>query len=248
MRSLFEKVWDRHVVRDEPQADSVEELAARYVDEIQRVQPHGPYFILGWSVGGQLAHAAAVALQNAGEEVAYLGIMDAGIVEPEFADALSEPTPTTVEAAPATDESGAVVDLLGGWRDLFDLGDEVTAGSADDVAAVIREQIASMGLLEEGQVDRIMASFAKSAEIAQAYQPSAYRGAVQVFTATADKDDPTVIADSWRPYVRGAIVNVDVDTHHLGMADAESLRIIGPEIQRGLEAAAQPTNIRRRTD
>jgi hypothetical protein len=32
------------------------------------------------------------------------------------------------------------------------------------------------------------------------------------------------------------------------MADAESLRIIGPEIQRGLEAAAQPTNIRRRTD
>ena len=139
------------------------------------------------------------------------------------------------------------MDLFGGWRDLFDLGDQVTAGSPDDVAAVIREQIASMGLLEEGQVDRIMASFAKSAEIAQAYQPGAYRGAV-AFTATADKDDPTLVANSWRPYVVGPIVNVDVDTHHLGMADTESLRIIGPAVQRGLEAATQPSNVRRRTD
>ena len=136
------------------------------------------------------------------------------------------------------------MDLLGGWRDLFDLGDQVTAGSPDDVAAVIREQIASMGLLEEGQVDRIMASFAKSAEIAQAYQPGAYRGAVQVFTATADRTTHAGRVCKRLASVRGR-PDRQRRRRHTSSGHGRhrvALRIIGPAVQRGLEAATnRPT-------
>ncbi|MCL2533503.1 MAG: amino acid adenylation domain-containing protein, partial [Nocardiaceae bacterium] len=42
-----------------PDFDSVQQLAHRYVEEIRVVQPHGPYNLLGWSLGGVIAHAMA---------------------------------------------------------------------------------------------------------------------------------------------------------------------------------------------
>ncbi|MFM1726530.1 amino acid adenylation domain-containing protein [Rhodococcus sp. PAM 2766] len=53
------------------------ELAARYVDHVRRIQPHGPYHLLGWSLGGNIAHEMAVRLRDLGEDVASLSILDA---------------------------------------------------------------------------------------------------------------------------------------------------------------------------
>ncbi|MDQ1286859.1 MAG: hypothetical protein QG622_424 [Actinomycetota bacterium] len=55
---------------------SVESMARRYVAEIRRVQPHGPYQIAGHSFGGLVAFEAAHRLRDAGEEVALLGLLD----------------------------------------------------------------------------------------------------------------------------------------------------------------------------
>ncbi|NED67304.1 hypothetical protein G3I15_40890, partial [Streptomyces sp. SID10244] len=68
---------DPHVVSGEPSAATVDELAVRYVEEMRRVSPDGPYHLLGWSLGGHVAHAMATMLQADGAEVAFLGIMDA---------------------------------------------------------------------------------------------------------------------------------------------------------------------------
>ncbi|MFH4082186.1 thioesterase domain-containing protein, partial [Acinetobacter baumannii] len=43
---------------------------------IRAVQPEGPYHLVGWSFGGQAAHAVATLLQDKGEEVALLAVMD----------------------------------------------------------------------------------------------------------------------------------------------------------------------------
>ncbi|GAB08435.1 putative non-ribosomal peptide synthetase [Gordonia araii NBRC 100433] len=237
---------DPHVVLDEPEASSVEELAARYAREIRAVAPHGPYHLLGWSIGGYLAHAVAVELQRAGESVAYLGLMDSIALGGDVATDGSPEVDAHTEADAA--------DLLGGWRELFDLGDDVTASSPEEVADVVRQQIAGMGLLDAGQVDRVMDSFANSAQIGAEYRPDVFDGSLQVFTATADKPDPAAVAASWRPYVTGGIANVDVDTHHLGMADADALPVVGPALQRGLDAVdrdvprvRRSSNVKRRT-
>ncbi len=55
---------------------TVEAMAAHYVSEIRRVQPHGPYVIGGHSFGGLVAFEMAQQLLRAGEEVARLIVLD----------------------------------------------------------------------------------------------------------------------------------------------------------------------------
>jgi amino acid adenylation domain-containing protein len=54
----------------------IDDMAAHYVAEVRSVQPHGPYFLGGWSMGGVIAVEMAHLLEAAGEEVAFLGLLD----------------------------------------------------------------------------------------------------------------------------------------------------------------------------
>ncbi|PKV77615.1 amino acid adenylation domain-containing protein [Nocardia fluminea] len=58
-------------------AGTIDDLAAHYVSTVQRIQPRGPYHLLGYSLGGTIAHAMAAALTAAGEQVAFTGLIDA---------------------------------------------------------------------------------------------------------------------------------------------------------------------------
>ncbi len=80
-----------------------------------------------------------------------------------------------------------------------------------------------------------MISFDTAAQIGSTHRPDVFDGEMLLFVATADKDDPAAVQSSWRPYVTGTITAIDVDTHHLGMADTEALRVIGPEIESRLD-------------
>lgn len=55
---------------------SIEVRAARYVEEILTVDPHGPYRLAGYSSGGILAFEMARQLTSDGHEVALLAIFD----------------------------------------------------------------------------------------------------------------------------------------------------------------------------
>lgn len=61
------------------QAPQVEKMAAEYVEAIQRVQPNGPYFLGGWSMGGILAFEMAQQLVSRGQEVGLLALLDIGV-------------------------------------------------------------------------------------------------------------------------------------------------------------------------
>ncbi|KAF2790288.1 conidial yellow pigment biosynthesis polyketide synthase [Melanomma pulvis-pyrius CBS 109.77] len=52
------------------------DLTTPYLDEIRRRQPHGPYFLGGWSAGGICAYDAAQVLTRAGEKVERLILLD----------------------------------------------------------------------------------------------------------------------------------------------------------------------------
>jgi amino acid adenylation domain-containing protein len=60
---------------------SVTEQAGRYADALQQVYPQGPYFLAGWSLGGPVAFELACQLRASGREVAFLGLIDAGLPE-----------------------------------------------------------------------------------------------------------------------------------------------------------------------
>jgi surfactin family lipopeptide synthetase A len=59
-----------------PLPKTIEEMSALYVKEIRSVQPHGPYLLGGYCLGGTIAYEAAQQLRAAGEEVALLALFD----------------------------------------------------------------------------------------------------------------------------------------------------------------------------
>ncbi len=55
---------------------SIPEMAKRYIQEIKRIQPEGPYRIGGYSFGGLVAYEMAQQLEAQGEEMALLALFD----------------------------------------------------------------------------------------------------------------------------------------------------------------------------
>jgi amino acid adenylation domain-containing protein len=56
---------------------AIEEIVSDYVATIRTMQRTGPYRLLGWSFGGIIAHAVATRLQQIGERVDFLVLLDA---------------------------------------------------------------------------------------------------------------------------------------------------------------------------
>jgi len=55
---------------------TVEEMAAYYIDALRTVQPEGPYYLGGHSLGGWVAFEMAQQLQRQGQSVALVAILD----------------------------------------------------------------------------------------------------------------------------------------------------------------------------
>ncbi|MGP3990043.1 amino acid adenylation domain-containing protein [Streptomyces sp. 3N207] len=97
----------------------VEEMASDYLARIRAVQPTGPYRLLGWSFGGIVAHAIATAMEEEGDEVELLAVLDAF------------PQPTGQRELPAAaprDVRDMFIDVLGaapGGPSGFALDDEI---------------------------------------------------------------------------------------------------------------------------
>jgi amino acid adenylation domain-containing protein len=59
-----------------PCLTSIEAMASHYISEMRSVQPHGPYFLGGFSFGGLVGYEIAQQLRSAGEEVRLLVLFD----------------------------------------------------------------------------------------------------------------------------------------------------------------------------
>ncbi|MGC2997857.1 thioesterase domain-containing protein [Streptomyces sp. G35A] len=59
----------------------LEAMAAHHRDRLRELRPHGPYALLGWSMGGALAFEIAAGLREEGEEVEFLGLLDSYLGE-----------------------------------------------------------------------------------------------------------------------------------------------------------------------
>jgi nonribosomal peptide synthetase DhbF len=57
----------------------IEDLASPMLETIRETQPRGPYLLAGYSLGGLIAYEIAGRLQAEGEEVAWLGVLDASV-------------------------------------------------------------------------------------------------------------------------------------------------------------------------
>ncbi|WP_431357564.1 amino acid adenylation domain-containing protein, partial [Pseudomonas putida] len=77
-RMLLDRDWED---------DSLESMAIDYAQYIRQKQPEGPYRLMGWSLGGSLAVMVARELENQGQQVAALGLVDSFMPKPEVVPA-----------------------------------------------------------------------------------------------------------------------------------------------------------------
>ncbi|MFE2378170.1 amino acid adenylation domain-containing protein [Streptomyces sp. NPDC059398] len=206
-----------------PFPDSIEAMAAVYVAELRTVQPHGPYHLLGWSFGGNVVQEVAVQLQEAGERVALLALLDAFPVAP--LDNLDSADRDTVFRA-----------LLG------NLGVEGAAPGGDTAvdATAVRDEFrrtgSPLGALEPATIDHMVDNFAGQARLMRVYTPRTFHGPVLFFTAAEGRPAGTFGTDLWAPYITGPIENHDVACAHARMMQPAAREQIGTTVAAALRA------------
>ena len=69
-------IQSQALLSKQPALLRLKDMAAHYIADVRRVQPHGPYHLLGYSFGGTVVLEMAHQLRAAGEQVALLGMID----------------------------------------------------------------------------------------------------------------------------------------------------------------------------
>ncbi|WP_406142165.1 amino acid adenylation domain-containing protein [Streptomyces sp. NBC_01089] len=206
-----------------PFPDSIEAMAAVYVAELRKVQPHGPYHLFGWSFGGNVVQEIAVQLQEAGERVALLTILDAFPVAP--LDDLDSADRDTVFRA--------LLGNLGVDGAALDTGAPVDATTVRDE---FRRTGSPLGALEPATIDHMVDNFAGQARLMRAYTPRTFHGPALFFTAAEGRPADTFGTGLWAPYITGPIENHDVACAHAQMMQPAAREQIGTTVAAALRA------------
>ncbi|WP_194813675.1 non-ribosomal peptide synthetase [Nocardia sp. XZ_19_385] len=212
--------------------DSIARAAEHYVAQIKSIQPSGPYHLLGWSLGGLIAHEIAVQLQEAGEQVALLSMMDSYRLSDEW---LEHAIPSVAEII---EEFGS--DMLGDTAAELDPGMNLR-----DAAELLRSRPGPFAALTVDHLERLYAGYTNGTVLAHGFRPRTFDGDLVFFTAAADeinRADPGRCAAVWEPFVTGAIHDHRLPCRHSAMTTPESLASIGPVLHRHLETTSRRTD------
>lgn len=201
---------------------TLDDMAADYIKQIRTVQPKGPYYLLGWSLGGNVVQAMATQLQNQGEEISLLVMLDA--YPNHF---------LPIKEAPDDEEALIALLALGGY-DPDSLGDKPLDFEA--AIEILRRDGSALASLDETVILNLKNTYVNSVGILGSYKPKTFRGNVLFFRSTIIPDwfDP-IEPDSWKPYINGQIEQIDIDCRHKDLCQPEPLAQIGEVLAVKLE-------------
>ncbi|WP_435827914.1 amino acid adenylation domain-containing protein [Nocardia fluminea] len=205
---------------------SAEALIDRYLAEIRGVQPHGPYQLLGWSLGGVLAQAVATRLQAEGETVASLTMLDSlpGAALAEFATELRH----------VLIELGIPEEQLPGQ--LTELGDEALESLHTTLAGDVPISRAQFVGMYRGAL--------RSVALLTEFEPGRFDGDLTYFTALGTHRKLGDGASRWRPYVSGIIADHPVEAAHQEMLSTVAVATSGPAIAQVVAGAGRSGDTR----
>lgn len=201
---------------------TLDDMAADYIKQIRTVQPKGPYHLLGWSLGGNVVQAMATQLQNQGEEVSLLVMLDA--YPNHF---------LPIKEAPDDEEALIALLALGGY-DPDSLGEKPLDFEA--AIEILRRDGSALASLDETVILNLKNTYVNSVGILGSYKPKTFRGNVLFFRSTIIPEwfDP-IEPDSWKPYINGQIEQIDIDCRHKDLCQPEPLAQIGKVLAVKLE-------------
>ncbi|MEU8604405.1 thioesterase domain-containing protein, partial [Streptomyces parvulus] len=179
-------------------APGLEEMVEDYLNEIRTVRPSGPYALLGWSFGGIVAHAVAVRLQEEGEEVALLALMDSYLPTDGWeGERLSYDSPGVLSAISES------------------VGHDPTSPDSP---------LAGLG---PDEFSALVEVFVNTANLSDRIRVGEFTGDILFFAAAADRTDGDPTPDVWSPYTSGRVEVHAIDCVHGAMTEPRPLSEIG---------------------
>ncbi len=183
---------------------SVADMATAYVASIRRVQPQGPYWVVGECIGGGVAFEAARRLVAAGATVAQLVLMDARLPSPGG----------QMQSVQAAGTAVVVGRQVAAWwgRLRYQAAHTPSRERIAFLAAKLKRQVARLGEAPEHMARRLVAN-ATYRELASHYQPTEpYTGDV-TFLMSAEWAAAGLLA-RWQPLLTGRVHALVVPGSH----------------------------------
>jgi len=214
----------RGLRRPEPLPASMAEMARDYTDQIRMAQPSGPYHLLGWSLGGNVAFAIAEELERRGQEIGLLVILDASLADRE--------------AIALSNEPWMIYNLV---LAQFGYVPALTPAEPDPEARMLELVRRRPGLgLDEWPEQRLRALqrvIKNNVAVSRAHQPGRVHCPLLFFSATRNPPALAEKLESWRAFVDGPIEAVELDCDHRYMLLPEPIARIGPALTAALSRA-----------
>ena len=198
---------------------TLDEMVSDYLDQIRVIQPAGPYYLLGWSFGGLVAHALAGRLQLEGEKVPILALLESYPNDPELSSRIPDEREIIM----------AHLEALG--RDSTIIGEQPPELSI--LKELLRHEYHVLTSLEDRYVNAMPKIYRNNVRLAGSFVPEVLDGDLLLFTATQETGAPP--SEAWRPYVRGQIRVHEVACRHAQMTRPLPLADIGQAVARELE-------------
>ncbi|MEC0180497.1 amino acid adenylation domain-containing protein [Paenibacillus peoriae] len=213
----------RGIARQEELPQTLDDMAADYIRHIRTVQPEGPYHLLGWSLGGNVAHAIATQLQDEGETIAILTMLD------------SYPSHhLPLRGGPDEEEALIALLALGGY-DPDSLNDEPLQLST--ALHILRSDGSALASLSEETILNLKDTYVNSVRILGEYVPRRYKGDILFFRSTIIPDWFEPIApETWLPYIDGQLEQHELDCRHKDLCQPGPLAHIGQLLAAKLRA------------
>jgi amino acid adenylation domain-containing protein len=209
-----------------PLLASVEEMASRYLKEMRELQPVGPYFIGGRSLGGTIAFEIARQLRAVGQEIALLALLD---TYPSKAARLGERL-----ACHATNLKRLSL------REKF----EYVVATTRFVPRQIKSRVWRAmydSFQKRGQtLPRALHSVMEFNSLAaRRYSPQAYDGKVTLFWASSDLRASDDSVKGWRTLATGGIEIQEIPGNHLDIIKEPHVAVLAQKLNDCLQARAR---------
>ncbi len=223
-----------------PPFETFEALASYYVRAVRERQPRGPYLLGGWSMGGVLAFEMARQLEESGEEIAGLLMIDAMAPAPEttaFLDASLEPSSTS---------KGNALTLLA-----RSLGVRIDGASAASLSGNVDAALEKLLLrardprdgtaaLTHGELRRLLAEFERNLALLGAYAGRAYAGSATILRAETPLRDGDAEASGrdWEMWLAGIDAMHTLPGDHFGLLSGSHVILTASYVRKMLKAAS----------
>ncbi|WP_329346269.1 enterobactin synthase subunit F [Vibrio natriegens] len=201
---------------------TMKEMAEDYVAAIREEQPFGPYHLLGWSIGGMIAHLMAGILQQQGQEVGLLTLLD------------SYPTEQWQTMNPPGEEQalGALIRMAGVEFD----ESAHSSITKPEVIDILQDAGSSMAHLSSETISAMIEVVINNNHRVRDSIDYRYQGDMLFFNAEKPPEESFLDRNGWFNYMDGEINVVDVDCIHRDMMRPDMLRLIGTRMVEELRA------------